>query len=207
MSKKSDMGKTVALFGIILFLSLFIVPVCEANVVVSPAEIHIIMKDEFIEGSTYKTVTVTNRYTFNVSVNVWMSHPDILEWMRPNRTLIDNLSWISIEPSSVIIPYNESAVFYINFSIQNESIKNQSYDKNWEIWAAFKINAASGSSSSLKEGYLVRVYVDTPKTLTEPDGSLFIEEIVTYILILVIIIVLVVVIFYLFSRKKGEQKY
>jgi len=93
------------------------------------------MEDDIIEGNTTKKITVTNKNSYNISVRAWMIHPDVIEWIRPNRTLIDNISWITIKPEKTIIPSYSTSSFYIYISIPNE-FKNQIYDKKWEIWAA-----------------------------------------------------------------------
>ena len=125
-----------------------------------------------------------------------MIHPDIIEWIRPNRTLIDNLSWITIEPETKIIPANSNGSFYIYISIPNES-RNQIFDRRWEIWAALQIDAAPGEQANLfGEGYLIRVYVDTPKSpAVSPPGSLY-----SYLILLSVVFITIIVVFY-FRRK------
>lgn len=202
------MKNTLALVGLILLLLLALSPISKANVIVSPAEISLTMIDTYIEGNTSKKITVKNHYYHNISVSAWMMHPDITEWMRPNRTFIENLSWITIEPPQLIISSNSNAYLYIYFNIPNET-KNQTYDKHWEIWAALKINDASeNSSSSLKEGYLVRIYVDTPmQPTTEQDGALSLQEQLMYSTLIAVIIALVLtIIIYLYRGKKKNQE-
>jgi len=198
------MKKIVVLLAIASLILLFI-PSCGANVSVTPTEIYLTIDDEYIEGNTSKKITVVNNYYHDVSVGTWMEHPDIIEWMRANRTLIENISWITIEPSQAIIPSNSSASFYIQFNIPNET-KNQTYDKHWEIWAAVKISSASENvSSSFKEGYLVRVYVDAPTMPEEPSSHL--DQIFYDTLLAIgVAIILTIVFFFFRERKKRRNK-
>jgi len=177
--------------------------ISKADVFVSPAEISISMEDDFIDGNTSKKITVTNRNSHNISVKAWMMHPDITEWMRPNRTFIENLSWITIEPSQAIVPSNTSADFYIHFNVPNET-KNQTYDKHWEIWAALKMGDASGSNTAIfGEGYLVRVYVDAPPMPEEPPSSL--DQIVYDTLFAIGVAIILTVIFFFFRERKKRR--
>lgn len=199
------MKNTATLVSIILLL-LVIIPICKANVIVSPAEISITMTDTFIDGNTTKKITVKNHFPYNISVNAWMMHPDIIGWMRPNRTLIENISWITIEPSELIIPSNSSSQFYIYFAIPDNETKNQTRGKHWEIWAALKINAASeNTSSSFKQGYLVRIYVDTPvkPSSNGPTGP---DQIFYDTLIAIMIAIIVTMVYYFYMRAKRKQQ-
>jgi len=164
------------------------------------------MEDGYIDGNTTTKITVTNSYSYNISVKAWMIHPDIIEWMRPNRTLIENISWITIKPSRRVIPAKSNGKFYIHLSIPNET-RNQTIDKHWETWAAFKINSASeNSSSSFNQGYLVRVYVDTPKQPTEPEPSPSQPERIFYdTLIAIVIAIIITTIFFIYMVKKRRQ--
>jgi hypothetical protein len=179
------------------------IPICHANVVVSPAEIYITMIDEYVDGNTSKKIFVTNHNSYNVSVTAWMTHPDPAEWIRSGRTFIDNLGWITINPSKLIIPADSFAYFYIDVSIPIEN-KNESYDKHWESWATLKIEDASGNaSSSFKEGYLVRIYVDTPQPPDEPDDSpLFSEQLLYDTIIAFSVAVIITLIYFYYRRKK-----
>ncbi|MDH7517595.1 MAG: hypothetical protein QHH19_04550 [Candidatus Thermoplasmatota archaeon] len=198
--------KKIATIASVILVLLFLMPPCKANVVVSPTEISITMTDSFIEGNTTKKITVKNYFPYNISVKAWMMHPDIIEWMRPNKTFIDNLSWITIEPSEQIIPPNSSSYFYIYLAPLDNETKNETLGRHWEIWAALKINAASGnSSSSFKQGYNIRVYVDTPEQPSEPSESMFPEELIYYTVTAVALAILLVLIFYFYRQKKKKQ--
>lgn len=201
------MKNTVVLVGVMLLFLLSMIPTGQANVVISPTEIYITMTDEYIVGNTSKKITVTNHNSHNVSVNVWMKHPDPVDWMRSGRTFMEDLQWITIYPSKLIITPNNVADFYIHFSIPNET-KNQTYDKHWESWAALKIEDTSeNSSSSFKEGYLVRIYVDTPLPPAEPDDSaLFPEKLLYDTLIAFSIAVVITLIYYFYRGKKKNKK-
>jgi len=201
------MNHRLVIISIVLLTGFFLFPVATASIFVSPAEIWVSMNDGFIDGNTSKIITVKNTYAYNVSVRAWMLHPDIVEWMRPNKTLIDNISWISLEPSHVVIPANGQAQFYIAIHIPNES-KNQTYDQHWETRAALKIDAVSDNHSNMiKEGYLVRVYVDTPKSPTEPSDptSSFYPLLLFNIFIAIIGIAVITLILYLHRKRKMEE--
>jgi len=199
------MNHRLVVISIVLLTGFFLSPIATAAIFVSPAEIWVSMDDGFIDGNTSKIITVKNTYAYNVSVKAWMLHPDIVEWMRPNKTLIDNISWISLEPSRVIIPANGQAQFYIAIHIPNES-KNQTYDQHWETRAALKIDAVSANHSTMvKEGYLVRVYVDTPKPPTEPSGTLFPIFYVTSIAAIAVVLLTIILYFYREKRRKNKN--
>lgn len=131
-----------------------------------------------------------------------MEHPDIIEWMRPNRTLIENISWITIEPSQAIISPGASADFYIYFNMPNET-KNQTYDKHWESWAAVKVDGTGNSSSSFKQGYNIRVYVDAPPMPEEPSSSL--DQIFYDTLFAIGIAVIFTILFFVFRERKKRR--
>lgn len=193
------MKNTATLVSVILLFFLVMVPISKADVTVSPTELYLTMTDTYIEGNTTKKITVTNHYSHDISVKAWMMHPDITEWMRANRTLIENISWITIEPSELSVPSDTSANFYIYLTIPNET-KNQTYYEHWETWAALKI-----VNASLKEGYLVRVYIDTPKPPTEPSGTLFPIFYVTSIAAIAVVLITITLYFYIEKRRKNKN--
>jgi len=184
-------------------LILLFISSCGANVSVTPTEIYLTIDDTYIEGNTSKKITVTNAYSHDVSVRAWVEHPDIIEWMRANRTLIENISWITIEPSQATISSNTSADFYIHFNIPNET-KNQTYDKHWESWAAVKVSsAAENASSSFKEGYLIRVYADSPPIPEEPSS--FPEQLLYDTLIAIGVAIILTIAFFFFRERKKRR--
>lgn len=188
----------LTIFSFFLIIILFI-PCCIANVSVSPTNLSVIMEDDIIEGNTTKKITVTNKNSYNISVRAWMIHPDVIEWIRPNRTLIDNISWITIKPEKTIIPSYSTSSFYIYISIPNE-FKNQIYDKKWEIWAALEVSSVAGEQSNLfTEGYLVRVYVDALKSPSN-SSAFFISPF--HLILLLVFSIFGVLIFYYIKRKK-----
>jgi len=203
--EKNNIMKRMFVISLTVLFLLFSLSsiISKADVFVSPAEISISIEDDFIDGNTSKKITVTNRYSHNISVKAWMIHPDITEWMRQNRTFIENLSWITIEPSQRVIPANSSAKFYIHLAIPNET-KNQTYDKHWEIWAALKMGDASGSNTAIfGEGYLVRVYVDAPSMPEEPSSSL--DQIFYDTLLAIGVALILTVIFFFFRERKKRR--
>jgi len=195
------MRRTLVIISFTLSLILF-VPFCVADVSVSPSNLSVIMENDIIEGNTTQKIIVNNKNSYNISVRAWMLHPYVIEWIRPNRTLIDNLSWITIEPETKIIPANSTGSFYIYLFIPNES-KNQIFDKKWEIWAALQIDSAPGEQTKLfGEGYLVRVYVDTPESPIKPNGFAFVLSPIHLILLLVIFLLIFVFSFFYYRRRK-----
>ncbi len=197
------MNRRLIFMSTLLLTGFFLSPVASAAIFVSPAEMWVSMENGFIDGNTSKTITVKNTYDYNVSVKAWMLHPDIIEWMRPNKTLINNISWISIEPSYIVIPPNSQVQFFIATHIPNES-KNQTYDQHWETRAAFQIDTVSTNQSAMvKEGYLVRVYVDTPLTPVSPsDEDGFSSFFMLINLFIAIVIIAIVVLVYLAYRRR-----
>jgi|GEM_PF-1450238 len=192
--------KRILTISCFLFIIILFIPRCTASVSVSPTSLSVIMEDDIIECNTTQKITVTNKNSYNISVRAWMLHPDVIEWIRPNRTLIDNLSWITIEPETKIVPANSTASFYIYVSIPNES-KNQVFDSKWEIWAALQIDAAPGEQASLfGEGYLVRVYVDAPKS--PPSSPEFVLSPFHIILILGVLLFIISIIVFYYRRRK-----
>lgn len=189
--------------GIILLISFFLVPISSASIFVSPAEMWINLENDS-DCTTGKTITVKNTYDYNVSVKAWMLHPDIIEWMRPNKTLIYNISWVSIEPSYIIIPSGSQAQFYVTVCIPDE-YKNQTLDRNWETRAALQIDAVSTNQSTLiKEGYLVRVYIDTPPTPTPSEDESFFSTFILVSLFILCVAIIIVFVLYSLRRKKTE---
>ncbi len=196
--------KNKAILVVMFLLAIpFISSSCDANVSVTPTEIYLNISDIYVWGNTSRKITVINDNSYNISVKSWMNHPDIIEWMRPNRTLIENISWITIEPSQAIIPANSSRDFYIYFDIPNET-KNQTYDKHWEIWAAVKAEGTGNFSSSFNKGYLVRVYVDIPPLPEEPSSSL--DQIFYDTLFAIGVAVILTIAFFFFRERKKRKK-
>jgi hypothetical protein len=193
------MKKLFTIFVLFLFVALSTFSRAE-EAYVSPAEITITMKDGYIEGNTTQKITMINHYSYNISVTAWMKHPDPSSDMRASRTFIENLSWITINPSKQIIPVDGSADFYINITIPKEK-QNESLGQNWETWAALKIDDASGSGTSLIDvGYLIRVYTDTPPLNVVGSNNLLL-----YCTLIATIIALVsAIIFLSYKKKKGK---
>ena len=80
-------------------------------------------------------------------------------------------------------------------------------DQHWETWAALKIGGASGSNTAaFSQGYLIRVYIDTPEQPTEPSGSTSPPEQIFYdTLIAVIMAILLTIVLYLYRNRKRKQ--
>ncbi|MCX6668065.1 MAG: hypothetical protein NTV74_07535 [Euryarchaeota archaeon] len=189
------------LFAIlVLFLFVALSNFSRAEVVVSPAELWITMNDNYINGSTSQKITVTNLFSYNVSVTAWMEHPDPSNDMRASRTVIENLSWITITPSKQIIPVNGSADFYINLTVPKDR-QNETFGQHWETWAALQINDASESDSAMiNVGYLVRVYTDPPPSV-EVESRNLLQEVLYYTLIGVLMALVGAIVFLLYKKK------
>ncbi len=197
------MKKTWIIFTIlILFLLLSMFTIGKARVSVSPAEFKITLDEDFTKGNNSRNIIVTNYNDYNISVKTRMKHPDPIEWMRSSRTVIKNLSWVTIWPSYFVIPSNTSAEFIVNVYVP-EIYQQECLDERWESWAAFKIGAAPGfPSGTINEGYLVRVYVDAPASpKDEPKSGDEPREIV-YDTIIAVIVALAVILLYIKIRNK-----
>jgi len=188
----------------IVLIPIFILVICfftvnVAGVTVTPAKFSIILEDDYKPGNFTGIITVSNNYEYNISVNARLQHPDPLDYMQPGRTIIKNLAWIKIEPSNQIISADGKGKFYVNFSVPEE-YQEECLDSRWESWASLKINAASEENAgSINEGYLVRIYINTPVPPEEP-----VEEPNTIgqtVVILLFIIVIILVGILLFKKK------
>ena len=182
----------------IIILVTFILFICfstvsQAGVRVSPAELSMNIDDCTEDGH------FSGRITINISVTASVKHPDIVEWMRADRTYIKNLSWISVEPSYQVISSGNSSYCYVNISIPKKFV-DDCVNQRWESWAAFKIGDPTGATnSSLREGYLIRVYVNTPVVVEVVE--LEINFLVFYFLIATLAIALLVLFAVLFFVK------
>lgn len=191
------MKKIILIPIFILFICLF--TISSVGVSVSPARFSIVQKDDYSTGNFTRVITVTNTYQYNISVTAAMKHPDPQDYMQSGRTLIKNLSWIKIEPSIQIIPSGEKGKFYVNFSVPEE-FHEECLSSRWESWAALKISAASEENSgSINEGYLIRIYMDTPVPPEEPVKE---RSNLGDTVVLINLIIIVVLIVYLIFRKK-----
>ena len=139
-----------------IFIILFLVTtICSANVRVSPPELSITMIEEFIQGNTTKKITIFNDHNTTVNVSWYKEHPNPIEWMRPNRTCIPNISWIDVKPIWKNVSGNSNTSFYIYLEIPDEKAN---YNQSWESWITFKL----GQQGFASYESAVRLYIDTP---------------------------------------------
>lgn len=183
----------------IFLLFTYLISISCAGVYVSPAKFSIVLKDDYSTGNFTRIITVTNDYDYNISVNAVIKHPDPIDYMQPGRTIIKNLAWLEIEPSSQMIPFGKKGKFYINFSVPKK-FQEECLGSRWESWAALKISAASEENSgSINEGYLIRIYMDTPVPPEEPVKET--NNIGNTVVIVILIIVIILIAFLLFRKK------
>ena len=151
------MHKTLIIL-ITVFTILSFLEVTSAGVNVSPAELSITMNDGFIQGNTSKKITIYINENDPYNVSWYLEHPNPIDWIRPNKTTIPNLSWIDVEPKWQIIQAYSYANFYIHLSIpEQEDLLGQ----HWETWVTFKFDNLN-SGSIIGQEYAVRTYIDTP---------------------------------------------
>ena len=202
------MKKTILLIFFILLL-LFFSTNSIANLSVQPIEISIDMQDEFISGNTSKIIVVTSNYDCDCNVTWYKEHPDPIEWIRPNRTKIPNLSWIDVQPKWQIIPPGVHANFYIYTNVPKNE---ETISKNWETWITFKMGGQEHSAGPFNREYAVRVYIDTPESI-ENENALpgvstedqVVPSIHTAILIFIICIILLLLLVVLLNFKSKKN--
>jgi len=169
-----------------------------ADLLVTPAEGHISMNNDFIEGNTGKKITVINTYPYDVIVKAVVKNPDPEEWRRPGRTNIDNISWITVKPQQdILLAYSGKTEFYIYLDIPKVFQKNCK-DKHWEVWIA--ISEKPEQEKTYNIGYLVRVYIDTPP-LQHPLHDIFASLDWLKPVIILAIIFGAIVIFFILNKK------
>jgi hypothetical protein len=189
-------------YVILLFLLaiLFCTSNCKANFSVTPREISIIMKDEFIQGNTSKKIIIANNIEENINISWYIDNPT-QDLIRENKTLVPNLSWIKIEPKWKIIPPNGSSIFYIFLDIPN---LKENYNKHWESWPVFK----QEESQFFNWEHAIRLYIDTTETYQnneKKDKNLFsiiVENNIMIFLVIVVFISIVLLLFFVKFKKK-----
>lgn len=160
------MKKTLVLITLLLlFLSLS--SVCKASFSVTPMEVSISMKNEFINGNTSKTIAISNNKNYSYNVTWYTEHPKPISWIRPNRMRIPNLSWINVEPKWIVIPPKSIGIFYIHLFIPEN---NDTLNPHWETWVTFKGGKQEYTEGFFHQEYAVRVYIDTPEKLASSDN-------------------------------------
>lgn len=196
---KKSWAPYVLIISIILSSLVITSTVGQNNFIVKPAELYISMNNNYINGNTSRSIRLTNNQPYNVTVKATVKHPDPSDLMRANRTQINNLTWITIVPNQTIIPANTTKKLYLHLDVP-EAKEKQNLNKHWESWVA--ITAVSEGEGMFNVGYLIRTFIDTPKTLAASFNIMLIAAIGIIIAALIIIALL----FYKKPQEKTEQK-
>jgi hypothetical protein len=150
------MNKTVCVL-LLLFLLFFTIS-CQANVIVEPAELTITLTDNFLQENTSTNITILNDNNYTINVTWYLEHPNPPSLLRPNRTFIENLSWIQVTPSWQLVDSYATASFSISLIIPQRS---DLFNQHWETWVTFTPHREHGNGIFSQE-YAIRVYIDTP---------------------------------------------
>ena len=190
-------------YAVLLFsILLLFLPICKANFSITPREISITMDDDFIQGNTSKIIIVTNHIEETINISWYIDHPT-QDSIRENKTLIPNLSWISIIPQWKIIPPNGSTMFYIYLDIPREK---ENLNQNWEIWPVFK----QEETQFINWEHALRLYIDTPEMFPneknkDQNPPSFINENSIIIVSITIIFIAVAISLYIFQTKNKKD--
>ncbi|MCX6665868.1 MAG: hypothetical protein NT038_07425 [Euryarchaeota archaeon] len=161
--------------SLLIFLTILLLTAisCRAiDISVQPAEVTITMTNAFSSENTITQVTVTNNNNQSINVTWYLEHPSPQSLIRPNRTYIENISWIHVSPPWCILSPYASAPFSLSLDIPE---RDELKDQHWETWVTFTPHSVNGSSLFMQE-YAVRVYIDTPQNtqpLLAPSNNLF----------------------------------
>lgn len=138
--------------------------ICKGDFGVHPRELSITMGNEFLNGNTLRYITVQNGNYYDINISWYIDHPVPISDMRPNKTLIPDLSWINVKPQWQIISPNSSTAFYIYLDIpENE----ENLDQHWETWITFKRE----KKQFINIENAVRLYINTPIELINNDNQ------------------------------------
>ncbi|MCX6671685.1 MAG: hypothetical protein NTX92_07175 [Euryarchaeota archaeon] len=157
------MNKTVCVL-LPLFL-LFFTIYCQANVIVEPAELTVKITDNFLQENTTTNITILNDNNYTINVTWYLEHPNPPSLLRPNRTFIENLSWIHVTPSWQLVDSYAIASFSIFLIIPQRS---DLFDQHWETWVTFTPHRENDNGIFSQE-YAIRVYIDTPISSAQPS--------------------------------------
>jgi hypothetical protein len=149
---------------LLLFLSFFTLS-CQANVRVEPAELTITVPGDFLQENTLRDITIFNDNNDTINVTWYLEHPNPPSLLRPNRTFIENLSWIHVIPLWQHIDAHANASFSIFLTIPQ---RNDLFDQHWETWVTFSPHTENDSDIFSQE-YAIRVYIDTPAVSAQPS--------------------------------------
>lgn len=165
MGKVNKLHKMLSIFIGLIFFTVIFIQVCSGNISVYPREVSIPMNEEFIWENSSKKITIENNGDQSVNVSWYLEHPDPIDWMRQNRTIIPNLSWIDAEPKWCIITPHGSKAFYIYLYVPK---REENIQQHWETWITFKQESSGGI---FNQEYAVRVYMDTPTEIAFNNQS------------------------------------
>jgi hypothetical protein len=157
------MNKTI--FVLLLLFFLFFTITCQANVLVEPAELTIAITDNFLQENNSTNITILNDNNYTINVTWYLEHPSPSTLLRPNRTLIENFSWIHVTPSWHLVNPHTRASFSIFLTIPK---RNDLFNQHWETWVTFTPHGENDNSVFSQE-YAIRVYIDTPISSTQPS--------------------------------------
>jgi hypothetical protein len=182
--------KKILLSLLILPLILITLPNCKGTFDVQPRELFLSMNEKFVSGNTSEIILVSNTQESEINISWYIDYPSP-DLIRQNRTAIPDISWIDLEPKWKIIPPYQSAEFFINLYMPNDTIN---LNKNYEAWITFK----EEESGFIKFEHAVRFYIDTP------ISKEFESNIITFsVLIFIVIMVLLFIIKFYKKRKQN----
>ena len=195
------MNKTTCALLILLLLFIFTFA-CRGNVLVEPAELTITISDGFIQENIPTNITILNDNNYTINVTWYLEHPNPPSLLRPNRTFIENLSWIHVTPSWQLVDPYEMASFSVFLIIPQ---RNNLFDQHWETWVTFTPHKEHNGGVFSQE-YAIRVYIDTPVLSTQPstpDSNAQEHDFFTFLLIIGAIITGSILAFFWFWKKKS----
>ncbi len=162
------MNRTLSLlFLLVLFL---FTRSCQANTIVEPAELSVTLTDTFMQENTSANITILNDNNYTINVTWYLEHPNPHSLLRPNRTFIENLSWIHVTPTWQLIDSFEKASFSVSLVVPPRA---DLCDKHWESWVTFTPHSKQNNGVFSQE-YAVRLYIDTPISFDQssiPDSN------------------------------------
>lgn len=179
--------------------------ICKANIAIYPEQISINMDEDFIYGNTLKKIIVTNNNLEDFNVTWYLENPTPPSKIRPNRTIIPDLSWIDLEPKWRVIPPRGSGEFHIYLNIPKTK---DTINKKWESWITFK----GVDKEIFNIEYAIRLLINTPTDdsgIVDEDGDYFsikLGDPLTITLSSVLIVVAIVAALLIFNFKFRKKK-
>lgn len=198
------MKKTLVL-SIILLLTLFLSMLGKSTIIFDPLELWITMENEFVQGNTTKFITIINNNDYSINATWYLEHPNPDSYLRPNKTLIPDLSWVDVEPRWLVISPSGTGRFYIFLDTPtNKELLNQ----HWETWITFQLDDNNAGGDIFEREYAIRVYIDTP--LEVADNNNFINSnsdnyTLYYFIIAATVIALSAIGILVYKKKMGKK--